>query len=468
MNRSIQWLHGGNGRLHNCMAIQFCSRSYAIMSRAKRQAGIPLEKPHDRSTPALRRTTRDADNNKQPRSGWRTTGPAREQIENNRPSHRSRPVDHGSMHKAPAVATAVNGNNVVKPASANEQSDSQETKATSEVDESKSVQRGIVKDSDSLLSILKPLKMVKPAGMKQRLVKVAKDVQQPENPHLLKVAVIGAANAGKSTLVNHLVGEDVSVVSSKAHTTRERILAVLSENNYQVIFLDTPGIIHNNNHARMNRTLATSWSRSLDEADFAIILVDGHWALDERSRPVEDYLLSQLKDLRIPSVLVFNKMDLLDYKHSALKEVTHRYRASYPFIKHALYISATTDHNMDKLKAKLFSFAQPKPWEFALDQKSDMSDLMRVEELIRVEFYKRLHHYIPYMLQQENVGWTKLRNGTLRIEQHVYVERDSQQKIVVGHKGAVINEVVAQAREQISKALKKHVQLFIQVKTKKR
>lgn len=94
-----------------------------------------------------------------------------------------------------------------------------------------------------------------------------KEIIQPKNPYLIKVAVIGAANAGKSTLVNKIVGEEISGVSPKAHTTRERILAVLSEKNYQVVFLDTPGVIPDHNHAKMNRTLATSSWRSLDEAD---------------------------------------------------------------------------------------------------------------------------------------------------------------------------------------------------------
>lgn len=102
-----------------------------------------------------------------------------------------------------------------------------------------------------------------------------------------------------------------------------------------------------------------------------------------------------------------------------------------------------------------------------MEQKTEMADLKRVEEMIRIQFFKRLHQYIPYMLKQENVGWTELKDGTLRIDQNVYVERDSQQKIVVGTNGRIINNVVDEAREQISKAFKRPVKLFIQVKTRK-
>ncbi len=109
----------------------------------------------------------------------------------------------------------------------------------------------------------------------------------------------------------------------------------------------------------------------------------------------------------------------------------------------------------------------PRPWIYPAEQKTEMADLKRVEELIRIQFFKRLHQYIPYMLKQENIGWTELKDGTLRIDQNVYVERDSQQKIVIGTNGRIINNVVDEAREQISKAFNRPIKLFIQVKTRK-
>ncbi|KAF7727180.1 hypothetical protein EC973_007955 [Apophysomyces ossiformis] len=310
-------------------------------------------------------------------------------------------------------------------------------------------------------------KAMRPASLTERLIKVSTKVIQPDNPHLLKVAVIGAANAGKSTLVNSLVGEEVSVVSSKAHTTRERVLAVLSQDNNQVVFLDTPGVIPDNRHAKMNRTLATAAWRTLDEADHIAIVVDGPWALTPSSRTTEDFLLSRLKDMETPATLIFNKMDLLDHDYTKLQDVMLRYQSSYPFIKNVLYVSAINDVNLDETKSTLFNYCQPKPWIYPAEQTCEMPPLKRVEELIRVEFFKRLHQYIPYMLKQENVGWTELENGTLRIDQNIYVERESQQKIVIGANGMVINRVVENARTQISRALRRPIQLYIQVKTRK-
>lgn len=115
----------------------------------------------------------------------------------------------------------------------------------------------------------------------------------------------------------------------------------------------------------------------------------------------------------------------------------------------------------------MFEQTSSKPWIYPGDQKTEVADLKRVEDMIRIEFFRRLHQYIPYMIKQENVGWTELKDGTLRIDQNVYVERESQQKIVIGHHGRIINAVVEDARTQISKALKRPIKLFIQVKTRK-
>ncbi|KAG1469985.1 hypothetical protein G6F56_002941 [Rhizopus delemar] len=313
----------------------------------------------------------------------------------------------------------------------------------------------------------KDTRIKKPAGISERLVQVPKGINQPLDPHLLKVAVIGAANAGKSTLINKLVGEEVLGVSPKAHTTRERILAVLSEGNHQIVFLDTPGIIPENNHAQMNRTLATSSWRSLDEADHAIIVVDANWSLSEKARKTEEFLLSKLHDLYIPATLIFNKMDLIDNDTDVLKEVKERYKEGYWGINKVAYTSAVQETNLNTVKKILFDNSSPKDWLYPVEQKIEMPNLKRVEEIIRVEFFKKLHHYIPYMLKQENIGWTEVNDKMLVIDQNVYVERESQLKIVVGTNGSIINNVVLNAREKISRAFGKQVRLNLQVKTRK-
>ncbi|KAI7881976.1 GTP-binding protein Era [Lichtheimia hyalospora FSU 10163] len=315
-----------------------------------------------------------------------------------------------------------------------------------------------------------PINPRQPAGLAERLVKVHTDIQQPPNPHLLRVAVMGAANAGKSTLVNGIVGEDISVVSHKAHTTRERILGVLTDGDHQLVFLDTPGVVPDNRHARMNRTLVTSSWRSLDEADHVILLVDGSWALSTEKQKADELILARLRELTLPTTLVINKMDKLDEiaNQERLEAIVARYKEACPCIDNIIYTSALHGDGLESVKNDLFVRAKPKPWLYPKEFKNDMPDLKRAEELIRVEFFKRLHQYIPYMLKQENMGWTELPDGSLRIDQHVYVERESQLKIVVGANGAVIDRVIADARVQIAKALKRPVHLYIQVKTKKK
>ncbi|KAI7899428.1 GTP-binding protein Era [Cokeromyces recurvatus] len=309
--------------------------------------------------------------------------------------------------------------------------------------------------------------MRKPAGINERLIKVPKIIVQPNNPHLLKVALIGPANAGKSTLVNKLIGEEISGVSQKAHTTRERVVGILTENDYQVVFLDTPGVIPDRNHAKMNRTLATSSWRSLDEADHILVVVDAQRSLQPQARKVEEFILKQLQNVHIPATLIFNKMDLINEDNELLKEVKDRYNSGYSHFKRTLDITAINNEGIETIKNILFEESPAKPWIFPADQKTEMSDLKRVEEIIRIELFKRLHQYLPYMLKQENAGWTVLKDGTLRIDQHVYVERDSQQKIVIGQNGRIIDTVIEKARKQISQAFNRPIKLFIQVKTRK-
>ncbi|SAL99930.1 hypothetical protein [Absidia glauca] len=308
----------------------------------------------------------------------------------------------------------------------------------------------------------------KAAGMNERLIKPIKEFTQPDNPHMIKVAVIGAPNAGKSTLVNKLIGEEVSIVSPKSHTTRERILAILSQDNYQVVFLDTPGIISPKAKENMNRSITTSSWRSLDEADHVLIMMDSKYITTKESQMVQDFMMERLSTLSIPATLLFNKMDVTGTDELAsLQQIGDKIKSLYPHIRNELYISALEEDGIEDVKKILFDAAKPQPWIYPPEQTVEISDLKRVEELIRVQFFKRLHRYIPYMLKQENVAWTELPNGTLKIEQNVYVERDSQHKIVVGANGMVINRVVEEARADISKAFKRNIQLFIQVKTRK-
>ncbi|ORZ18652.1 P-loop containing nucleoside triphosphate hydrolase protein [Absidia repens] len=487
-------------------------RSYAIMDRAKTRAGISLDKapikpPKHSNTTQQKDSSQNAISYRKPkdrslelqernasrrfRGSSRQPTPSRQiqsgqqKSQQNSPRQRYTPTEQtGYQH--PLKNTLKENENVydpwaptelkvVKQGTTTEAASTQNGKEwTSDPAFSKSTMPSSQAEtprsplSSTLRDRIKRLNHQKAAGMAERLIKPIKDFTQPENPHFIKVAVIGAPNAGKSTLVNKIVGEEVSIVSSKSHTTRERILAILSEKNYQVVFLDTPGIISPKSKENMNRSITTSSWRSLDEADHVLIMMDSKYANTMESQQVQDFMMERLSALDIPATLLFNKMDIIgEDAMESLEKIGEEFKSAYPNIHNQLYISALEEDGINDVKNILFASAKAKAWVYPPEQTVEISDLKRVEELIRVEFFKRLHRYIPYMLKQENMVWAELANGTLRIEQNVYVERDSQHKIVVGANGMIINRVVEDARSEISKAFKRPIQLFIQVKTRK-
>ncbi|KAI9283864.1 P-loop containing nucleoside triphosphate hydrolase protein [Umbelopsis sp. AD052] len=304
-----------------------------------------------------------------------------------------------------------------------------------------------------------------PISPTERMVKVPVSFQQPYNPRLCKVALLGAANAGKSTIINSLIGENISVVSARAHTTRERILASWTKDNNQVVFLDTPGIIYGRNQSKMNRNLVNASWQSLIEADHLLVVVDAAKAISGKAQGAEDYLFERLEEFSIPATLILNKVDLItDMK--ALKDAATELQTRYPHFDSTMYISCFEEDDLQQLGDKLQTLTKSQDWIFPANQTSEMPDIKRVEDIIRAEFFQRLYGNLPYVLTQENVGWTELPNGMLRIDQDILVEHDSQQKIVKGAGGNVINSVLKSARVQIERALKRPVKLFLQIKTR--
>ncbi|KAL1920305.1 uncharacterized protein VTP21DRAFT_1451 [Calcarisporiella thermophila] len=299
------------------------------------------------------------------------------------------------------------------------------------------------------------------ADVTTKLPKVFKQFEQPPDPHLIRVSIVGPANAGKSTLLNRLVGDNISPVTERPQTTRERIVGVLTEGNKQIVFLDTPGIIPGKNIHRYNRELINSSWHSLKEADHVLIMVDAQKV--RRSTFAEDYLFQRLSGFEVPATLVFNKMDTVEDR-AALEPITAKFQTQYPYIKRVLFISAR--ENVDPIKDALVSEAKPGNWIYPSDARTDLADLKRVENVVRAELFKRLSGYLPYIIKQENIGWLH-EKGRLRIDQLLYVDRGSQEKIVVGAEGRVIKEVTLEARKQLSEIFHKPVQLFLQVKSRK-
>ncbi|KAK9765261.1 hypothetical protein K7432_006537 [Basidiobolus ranarum] len=301
--------------------------------------------------------------------------------------------------------------------------------------------------------------------MRVKLPQVYENIEQPPNPHLLRVAIIGAANAGKSTMVNQLVGDEISIVSERPQTTRERILGVMTEENTQIVFLDTPGVIPNKNRLRLVREIVSAPWHTINEAEHLLILIDGPEAV-KRFSVAETYLFERLKDINVPATLVLNKMDLVEDK-DMVTLLTEHYQKQYGNIMRTIYTSALHNVGVSDVKEWLMTLAKPNNWVYPKQQKGEMSDLKRVEELIRAEFFSRLHSYLPYTIRQENTGWTNIPSGALRIDQNIIVDKPSQEKIIVGAQGKIIKEVTAAATGRIARVLKRPVHLYLKVKTKK-
>ncbi|KAF9199611.1 Era Like 12S Mitochondrial RRNA Chaperone 1 [Haplosporangium sp. Z 27] len=262
-----------------------------------------------------------------------------------------------------------------------------------------------------------------PADMTVRLPRVARKFDQPENAEIAKIAIIGSPNVGKSTIVNDLVKSTVSIVSIRPHTTRERIKAVMTHENKQIVFYDTPGVVPEKNISRLNRELVTASWKAIEDADHLLVVMDCNKLL-EHTLITESYIFQRLKEFenKIPATLVFNKVDLVKGRDEKLQEFVRDYNQQFPNFIKTIFTSAQTPMvGISELRSHLLSLTQPGSWLYPADQKSDQSDLSRVEDMIRSELYAILK--VPYSVKQENVGWTELKDDILRIDQNLVVER---------------------------------------------
>ncbi|KAI9228065.1 MAG: P-loop containing nucleoside triphosphate hydrolase protein [Piptocephalis tieghemiana] len=288
-------------------------------------------------------------------------------------------------------------------------------------------------------------------------------VEQPQDARLLKVAVLGPANAGKSTLVNRIVGELVSVVSERAHTTRDRVLGIYTKENTQVIFLDTPGVPKGK--GRLDRTLLTAPWRAVHEADLVLLVVDSYMALTRRHQ-ARDLMLRHLRShpKLPPVVLILNKVDLISDPDRLLPPIEDHYKALCPGqIHHTLWMSALKGVNYAAFEALLKDYAVPAPWLYSPDRKTNQTGVERVEEQVRSELFQRLHSYLPYTLRLKTVGWSPQEDGTLWVDLHILVNRQPQRRIVVGSGGSVIQDVRRASEKALTKIFQRHVRLYLRV-----
>ena len=271
------------------------------------------------------------------------------------------------------------------------------------------------------------------------------------------VALIGAPNVGKSTLINALVGAKVTIVSPKVQTTRMLVRGVATEGDAQLVFIDTPGIFAPKR--RLDRAMVKSAWASARDADIVGVMVDAKRGLDRETGA----LLEQLAGVRQQKLLLINKVDLVAKPQllALAKEANERAALEGTFM-----ISALTGDGVGDLKAWLAGHAPAGPWHYPEDQITDAPMRQLAAEITREKLYLRLHQELPYQSTVETDIWKEMKDGSVRIEQTIYVERESQRKIVLGKGGATIKAIGAQARREIAEILEQPVHLFLFVKVR--
>ena len=288
------------------------------------------------------------------------------------------------------------------------------------------------------------------------------------------VAVIGAPNAGKSTLVNALVGAKVSIVTHKVQTTRARIRGVALHEESQIILVDTPGIFKPKR--RLDQAMVdAAWSGEAD-ADLVALIIDAPGysevlAQGEASKGATasahdtDLIIEALKKRSRKVILVLNKIDLM--KREDLLQLTQQLHA-HDIFSHTFMISAEKGDGVSDLKAFLAGEMPVGPWHYPEDQVADLPMRLLAAEITREKLTLRLHQELPYASTVETEGWEEQKNGSVRIEQVIYVERDSQKAIVLGKGGRTIKDIGSASRKELEEMLERRVHLFLFAKVRER
>jgi GTP-binding protein Era len=271
------------------------------------------------------------------------------------------------------------------------------------------------------------------------------------------VAVVGPPNVGKSTLVNCLTGTKVSIVSPKVQTTRSRVLGIALAGEAQVILIDTPGIFQP--RRRLERAMVrAAWTGAAD-ADRVVLVVDAGKGLDDDGRTI----IERLKEAGRRAVLVLNKIDLV--RRETLLGLAARIHAQGIFDR-VFMVSAQTGDGVADLLASLAADMPAGPWHFPEDQVSDMPLRLLAAEISREQVFLQLHQELPYAVAVETERWQEKDDGSVRVDQVVYVRRDTQKAIVLGKNGRQIKSIGECARKELEAILERRVHLFLHVKVR--
>lgn len=273
------------------------------------------------------------------------------------------------------------------------------------------------------------------------------------------VAVVGAPNAGKSTLVNALVGQKVAIVSPKAQTTRARLMGIAIEGRTQLLLVDTPGIFEP--RRRLDRAMVSAAWGGTEGADLIALVVDGKGGIGPKVSAIVEALAPRPE----PKLLVLNKVDVAD-KPRLLGHAA-KLNEALPFAD-TFFVSATTGDGVPELKAALAARMPAGPWHFPDDQVADMTDRMLAAEVTREQLYHQLHAELPYDSAVETERYHERDDGSVEIHQQILVARDTQRAIVLGKGGQRIREIGAKARAELKQLLGVPVHLYLHVKVNPR
>ena len=271
------------------------------------------------------------------------------------------------------------------------------------------------------------------------------------------VALIGAPNAGKSTLTNALTGSKVAIVTPKVQTTRALVRGIAMVGQSQIVLVDTPGIFAP--RRRLDRAMVTTAWTGAHDADFVAVLIDAHRGLDDEAQAILDRL-GELKQLR---ALILNKVDIVE--KTRLLELAKAANARAAFDA-SFMVSARTGDGVADLRDWLAAEVPAGPWHYPEDDVSDVPMRHLAAEITREKLYLKLHQELPYQLTVETETWAERKDGSVRIEQTIYVERESQRKIVLGKAGQSIRTIGAAARRELAEILEKPVHLFLFLKVR--
>lgn len=274
------------------------------------------------------------------------------------------------------------------------------------------------------------------------------------------VSIIGAPNAGKSTLVNRLVGAKVSIVSPKVQTTRTRVMGVVNHDDTQIVFVDTPGIFQP--RKRLEKAMvAAAWQGTADAEEIMLLIDVGKGRINDDTKAI----IGRLKDTQREVILLLNKIDML--QKDKLLALAADLNAEGIF-KETFMISALTGDGVDALMQALAARMPEGPWMFGEDQISDMPMRLLAAEITREKIFLQLGDELPYSSTVETEQWEDFDNGDVKISQTVYVMRDSQKAIVLGKGGARIKKIGQAAREELEEILERrvHLSLFVKVRDK--